>query len=67
MIEDRSETLLGRRRTTRDTAPYGRIGEPEEIGRVAAWLASDEADYVNGTTIVVDGGMSLYPGFRGGG
>jgi glucose 1-dehydrogenase len=43
--------------------PYGRIGEPEDIGKVAAWLASDEADYITGTTIFVDGGMTLYPGF----
>ena len=43
--------------------PYGRIGEPEDIGKVAAWLASDESDYLTGTTIFVDGGMLLYPGF----
>lgn len=47
--------------------PYQRIGEPEEIGRVAVWLASDEADYVQGATIFVDGGMTLYPGFETGG
>jgi glucose 1-dehydrogenase len=43
--------------------PYGRIGEPDDIGKVAAWLASDEADYITGTTIFADGGMTLYPGF----
>ncbi len=47
--------------------PYGRIGEPEDIGRVAAWLASDEADYIHGQTIFVDGGMTLYPEFARGG
>jgi glucose 1-dehydrogenase len=47
--------------------PYLRIGEPEDIGRVAAWLASDQADYITGTTIFVDGGMTLYPGFATGG
>jgi glucose 1-dehydrogenase len=47
--------------------PYGRIGEPEDIARVAVWLASDEADYVTGTTLFVDGGMTLYPGFATGG
>lgn len=47
--------------------PSQRIGEPEEIGRVAVWLASDKADYVQGTTIFVDGGMTLYPGFETGG
>ncbi|HEY8659418.1 MAG TPA: SDR family oxidoreductase [Hanamia sp.] len=43
--------------------PYGRIGEPEDIGKVAVWLASDESDYLTGTTIFADGGMLLYPGF----
>ena len=43
--------------------PYGRIGKPEDIGQVAVWLASDESDYLTGTTIFADGGMLLYPGF----
>lgn len=47
--------------------PYQRIGEPDDIGRVAAWLASDQADYITGATIYVDGGMTLYPGFASGG
>lgn len=47
--------------------PYKRIGEPEDIGHAAAWLASDLADYINGTTLFVDGGMTLYPGFESGG
>ncbi len=47
--------------------PYKRIGEPEDIARAAVWLASDYADYVNGTGLVVDGGMTLYPGFATGG
>jgi glucose 1-dehydrogenase len=47
--------------------PYNRIGEPEDIGNAAVWLASDHSDYVTGTTIVVDGGMTLYPGFATGG
>jgi glucose 1-dehydrogenase len=47
--------------------PYGRIGEPEDIGRAAVWLASDQSDYVVGTTLFVDGGMTLYPGFATGG
>lgn len=44
--------------------PYGRIGEVEDIGAAAVWLASDESDYVVGTTLFVDGGMTLYPGFK---
>ena len=47
--------------------PYKRIGQPEDIGRTAVWLASDESDYVNGATIFVDGGMTLFPGFATGG
>ncbi|HZV21152.1 MAG TPA: SDR family oxidoreductase [Hyphomicrobiales bacterium] len=43
--------------------PYGRIGEPEDVGKAAVWLASDESDYVVGTTLFIDGGMTLYPGF----
>lgn len=47
--------------------PYKRIGEPEDIARTAVWLASDEADYIHGASIFVDGGMTLYPGFEAGG
>lgn len=47
--------------------PYNRVGEVEDIGKAAVWLASDESDYVNGTTLFVDGGMTLYPGFATGG
>lgn len=47
--------------------PYKRIGEPDDIGRAAVWLASDDSDYVHGTTLFVDGGMTLYPGFQTGG
>jgi glucose 1-dehydrogenase len=47
--------------------PYGRIGEPEDVARSVAWLVSDAADYVTGATLIVDGGMTLYPSFRGAG
>jgi glucose 1-dehydrogenase len=47
--------------------PYKRIGEPNEIGRAAVWLASDDSDYITGTALYVDGGMTLYPGFETGG
>lgn len=47
--------------------PYGRLGEPEDVAKVVVWLASDESDYVTGSTIFVDGGMALYPSFREGG
>jgi glucose 1-dehydrogenase len=47
--------------------PDGRAGVPEDIARAAIWLASDASDYVTGTTLFVDGGMTLYPGFATGG
>ena len=47
--------------------PYKRIGEPEDIARAVVWLASDHADYLTGVSLVVDGGMTLYPGFEAGG
>jgi glucose 1-dehydrogenase len=58
--EEASRELLG-------LIPYGRLGEPADIGPAVVWLASDESDYVTGTTLFVDGGMLLYPGFRTGG
>jgi len=47
--------------------PYQRVGEVEDIARVAVFLASDDSDYITGASIFVDGGMTLYPGFATGG
>ncbi|SOD40013.1 glucose 1-dehydrogenase [Nitrosovibrio sp. Nv4] len=47
--------------------PYGRVGEPADIAHAVLWLASDRSDYMNGTTMFVDGGMSTFPAFRGAG
>jgi glucose 1-dehydrogenase len=47
--------------------PYKRIGEVDDIARAAVWLASDDSDYITGTSLYVDGGMTLYPGFETGG
>ncbi len=44
--------------------PYQRVGVVEDIGNAVVWLASDLSDYVVGATLFVDGGMSLYPGFK---
>ena len=46
--------------------PYKRIGEVEEIGRAAVWLASDFTDYIVGTTLFIDGGMTLVSRLRDG-
>jgi len=48
----------------RFSSAYKRICEVDDIGRIAAWLASDQANYIHGTSIFVDGGVTLYPGFE---
>ncbi|WP_296768863.1 SDR family oxidoreductase [Thiobacillus sp.] len=47
--------------------PYKRIGEPLDIAGAVTWLVSDESDYVTGASLIIDGGMTLYPGFAEGG
>ncbi len=51
------------RHSVEEEIPLGRFGQPEEIAAAVAWVASDQAAYVTGTTLVVDGGMSTYPKF----
>jgi glucose 1-dehydrogenase len=50
-------------KTLLELIPYNRVGVAEDIGAAAVWLCSDDSDYVNGITLFVDGGMTLYPGF----
>jgi glucose 1-dehydrogenase len=47
--------------------PYGRIGDVDDVARAALFLVSDAADYIVGSSLTIDGGMSLYPGFRNNG
>lgn len=58
LIEDPAK-----RREQEEQIPWGRLGEPEEIAAAISWLSSLEAEYVVGTTLFVDGGMTLYPRF----
>ncbi|MEA2255997.1 MAG: glucose 1-dehydrogenase [Solirubrobacteraceae bacterium] len=51
------------RREVEDEIPLGRWGEVSDVARAVAWVASDRADYVVGSTLFVDGGMTLYPRF----
>ncbi len=47
--------------------PYNRIGQPTDIGKMAVFLASDDADYITGASMFVDGGMTVFEGFSTGG
>jgi glucose 1-dehydrogenase len=52
------------RKGVEEHIPMGRAGRAEEIASVLAFLASDDASYITGQTIFVDGGLSLFPEFR---
>ena len=52
-----------KRREVEGEIPWGRMGEPSEVAAAIAWLAGPEAEYVNGTTLFVDGAMTTYPNF----
>ncbi|TDM02341.1 glucose 1-dehydrogenase [Macrococcus carouselicus] len=54
------------RAQTEKMIPMGMIGQPEQIATVATFLASENASYITGETIYVDGGMTKYPSFMGG-
>ncbi len=54
--ENKSKQLL-------ELIPYKRLGVPEDISKATAWMASDDADYINGTSLFIDGGMTVYPSF----
>ena len=47
--------------------PYNRIGQPQDIGNLAVFLASDLSDYITGASIFVDGGMTTFESFSTGG
>lgn len=47
--------------------PYNRIGQPQDIGNLAVFLASDASDYITGASIFIDGGMTVFEGFAEGG
>lgn len=64
---NKAETEGNRAKALLKLIPYGRIGDAADIGRAAVWLACDQSDYITGTTLFVDGGMALYPEFRGNG
>jgi glucose 1-dehydrogenase len=52
------------RRAVEEEIPLGRWGEVDDVSQAVAWVASDQASYVVGSTVFVDGGMTLYPKFE---
>ncbi len=56
MVQDMPEAVLAK---MSEKVPLNRLGKPEDIANIYAFLASDQADYINGTTISVDGGITL--------
>jgi len=52
-----------KQREVESEIPLARLGQPEEVAAAIAWLAGPEAQYVTGSTLFVDGGMTLYPRF----
>lgn len=63
--EDATEGEAGKKLL--ELIPYGRIGDPEDVAALALFMASDHADYMTGSTVYIDGGMALYPGFENNG
>jgi glucose 1-dehydrogenase len=51
------------KREVLEEIPLGRWGTVDDVAQAIAWVASDQASYVVGTTLFVDGGMTLYPKF----
>ncbi len=56
MVKKMPEKVLA---SMQEKVPLGRLGEPEDVANAYAWLASDEASYVNGAVISVDGGIVI--------
>lgn len=54
------------RKDTTDMIPMKKIGDPVDVANAAVWLISSEASYITGTTLYIDGGITLYNEFQGG-
>src|SRR5882672_10385804 len=52
------EALLQMKKEMENNVPLGRLGDPDEIAKAVSFLASDEASYVSGTELYVDGGVA---------
>ena len=61
-MNDRAVKDTDYRAQLEQSIPMKRAGKPEEVAKLALWLASDEASYITGAAIVIDGGLSLQLG-----
>lgn len=59
VLKDRAQAGILDHDAIAERTPVGRWGDPDEIAKTALFLASDDAAYINGTTLVVDGGLSI--------
>ena len=62
LVDETTGELTDRGRTIMTNVPMGRFGNPEEVVGCVLWLCSDEASFVTGTIIPVDGGFTAYDG-----
>ena len=62
LLLDKSGELTPRGKTVIDHTPMGRFGDPEELVGVILWLLSDEARFVHGAVVPVDGGFTAFSG-----
>ena len=56
-INDETLNDPEKKATLEGAIPLGRVAQPEEVGKLAVWLASDQSAYVTATTYVIDGGL----------
>jgi NAD(P)-dependent dehydrogenase (short-subunit alcohol dehydrogenase family) len=62
LLQKNSQELTSRGETILKNVPMGRFGDPQEVTGAVLWLLSDEATFVTGAVIPIDGGFSAFDG-----